>query len=53
MKEKEIKTELEKLVNWVYKSSFVEVFNYNRATQERTMSQKTEEKINRIIKFIK
>jgi len=44
----EIKNGIIELVDWVYKSSFTEVFNYDRATQRRTISKTTEEKINKI-----
>jgi len=52
-KEEEIRNELTSLVDWVYKSIFAEVFNYDRATQKRTLSKTTEEKINKILKMIK
>ena len=47
---KEIKKELEDLINWVYKSSFADIFTYNRADQTTKLSEKAEEKVNKIIK---
>jgi len=53
MNQEEMKKEIINLVNWVYKSSFTEVFNYDRATQKRTLIKTTEEKINKILKLWK
>lgn len=48
-KREEAKKEMEILINWLYKASFTEIFNYNKLTQERSLSGKTEEKVDKII----